>query len=206
MNKTHIPLSKECQYCGSVFSKTINESIKNWTSRHKYCSRACADKAKLGKPSWNKGLHNWWTPNPKGVKRNLTPEWRKKLSDAGKRSWDERYTKEEQKILRAKQVATRKANGNFKGTLGRKRELSTNWLGDRATYNAIHRWIQKNWEKTGICENCGATPKPCGRKRWGTEWHNLNRKYNRENKKDWIELCSKCHHLFDKKWTLEVQI
>jgi hypothetical protein len=198
MNKNRIPPSKECRYCKKTFLKPKTESLKDWVNRHKYCSRKCKDDDLIGKPSWNKGLHNWWTPNPKGIKRKMSLEWRKKLSDSAKRTWNEKWTKEEQEILRKKQIITRRLHGNFKGTLGKTEELSAVWLGDKATYNTKHRWIQKHWVKTGICESCKTKPKPYGRRKQGTEWHNINRNYDRKNREDWIELCPKCHRLFDK--------
>ena len=64
------------------------------------------------------------------------------------------------------------------------------WKGDKATYNSIHRYVQKNWDKKGVCSHCG--------KKGKTDWANIDHKYNRENKNDWIELCRKCHIKFDK--------
>lgn len=40
--------TKDCLFCNSAFSKPYVESMKAWTSRHKYCSRVCCDKAKIG--------------------------------------------------------------------------------------------------------------------------------------------------------------
>lgn len=40
-------LSKGCLNCGKSFDKPVNESMKNWSARHKYCSRGCSDKAKI---------------------------------------------------------------------------------------------------------------------------------------------------------------
>lgn len=39
-------LTKFCPVCNSEFPKPYNESKKAWESRHKFCSRACADEAK----------------------------------------------------------------------------------------------------------------------------------------------------------------
>ena len=64
------------------------------------------------------------------------------------------------------------------------------WMGSKATYNSIHKWVQNNFKKTGCCELC------C--KKIKTEWANIDHNYNRQNKKDWKELCRNCHTKFDK--------
>lgn len=73
-------MEKECLFCGNLFTKPVNESLKNWNHRHKYCSRKCADTAKKGThPSPNtefkkgmiapnRGKSAWWC---KGEKNNF---------------------------------------------------------------------------------------------------------------------------------------
>lgn len=73
-------MEKECLFCGNLFTKRQNESLKNWNNRHKYCSRKCADIAKKGKRygiatefkkghiPHHKGKSAWWV---KGEKNNF---------------------------------------------------------------------------------------------------------------------------------------
>lgn len=68
------------------------------------------------------------------------------------------------------------------------------WRGDKAAYGSKHDWILRNYQKTGICEKCGArrgTAWPSG-----TEWANISGKYKR-SRGDFIELCRSCHRFFD---------
>lgn len=55
-------------------------------------------------------------------------------------------------------------------------------------YNSLHKWIQRNWGKIGICELCGE-------KRY-TEFANKNGDYTRE-RKNYHELCRPCHSKID---------
>lgn len=72
------------------------------------------------------------------------------------------------------------------------------WKDDKATYNSKHRWVQKNFKRTGKCEFCGITPPPRSNGYSGTEWSNISGNYDRNDRKDWQELCSKCHKFYDK--------
>jgi hypothetical protein len=82
--------------------------------------------------------------------------------------------------------------------LGKKGEADPCWKGESATYSAKHRWIQNNWQKTGMCEICLMERKPRAgtRLKWGTHWANKSGNYVRE-RSDWLELCPKCHKSFD---------
>jgi hypothetical protein len=76
MTNTSEKLSKQCKSCGKTFYKPTNLSMKNWTERSVFCSRACINKGRVsfrkGKPlgydvwnkgkkglqvAWNKGIH-----------------------------------------------------------------------------------------------------------------------------------------------------
>lgn len=37
-------LTKPCLQCGTTITKPYNESLKNWSTRHKFCSRSCSMK------------------------------------------------------------------------------------------------------------------------------------------------------------------
>jgi len=79
-----------------------------------------------------------------------------------------------------------------------------NWTGDSPSYAAVHAWVHRNFEKTGACEECGATPDPIqmvwkGVKptvRQATEWANISGEYHR-SRDDFRELCKPCHARFD---------
>ena len=72
------------------------------------------------------------------------------------------------------------------------------WEGDDVSYGGIHSWLMRNIPKQGKCSECGATPRPQGSRKYGTEWHNLSGKYQR-NTSDWIELCKRCHSVADQR-------
>lgn len=187
------PDTKKCQVCGKQYEKKRTISRKNW-QYSKYCSLKCLGESKkgkpffdsTGKPSWNKGKTGYMS---KDGRKNIGTATRRRVKGWDKVFWEK---------VRTKMVKTRKERGNFKGTLGLTGELSAPWKGDKANYNSKHKWIQKHWKKTGICQECGKETKPFGNRRWGTEWHNKNRDYNRESKDGWVELCIKCHRQADR--------
>lgn len=71
----------------------------------------------------------------------------------------------------------------------RLREKNPGWRGDEASYNAIHRWRQRNCPKSGECAHCN--------KRQKTHWANISGEYRREDETDWLELCEDCHNKYD---------
>ena len=75
---------------------------------------------------------------------------------------------------------TRKPNGAGHG----------NWKGDSARYSAVHMWLRRNRQKSGVCDECGAEG--------FTEWANVSGEYRREDRLDWRELCRSCHRRADK--------
>ena len=60
--------------------------------------------------------------------------------------------------------------------------------GEEASYNAKHRWLQRNVKKPELCGHCG--------EKKILQWANISKKYLRDLS-DWIALCVKCHHIFD---------
>jgi len=66
------------------------------------------------------------------------------------------------------------------------------WKGTRASYSAVHKWINNILGKPKKCDICGSTTKP------KYEWACINHEYKRVLS-DWVRLCSKCHKAFDKK-------
>lgn len=72
------------------------------------------------------------------------------------------------------------------------------WLGNNAGYSSKHITINKYWPKTGVCQNCGKVGIPNGHNKIGTQWANVDHKYNRDDKSTWMEMCSSCNLLYDK--------
>jgi len=174
---------KMCLYCKKIIYNTFRKL--EW-KRKKYCSQECRHLADRGKPTWNKGKTGW-----------MSEEGRKKVGDAIRERL-KTWTSEQRKERHAKSVATRKLRGNFNGQLGKSKEQIYIWKGDKAGYSSKHKWIIKHWTKTGICENCGNSPKPYGNRKFGTEWHSKDHKYNREDRNTWLEVCKSCHNKLDK--------
>jgi len=161
------------------------------------------NKGKKGlQTAWNKGIKIDRTKYPNyGHFKKHTLEAKQKMAEVLQK-WRNNTSLEDQNVSRtkghAKAIANGLARGSFKGTLGKLKELSNVWKGNNASYSSKHKWIQKYWQKTGVCEKCGNSPKPYGNRKWGTEWHSLDGEYNREDRKAWLELCKSCHKIFDK--------
>lgn len=106
----------------------------------------------------------------------------------------------EQRFNRTRGIAESRQNGTYvNGRLGKIGEKDPNWLGEDASYNSKHRWIQNHWQKTNVCENCGEEkhPNPNTRLKYATQWHNISKTYHRE-RSDWMEVCISCHRKLDK--------
>jgi len=65
--------------------------------------------------------------------------------------------------------------------------------GEDVSYSRIHHWIVKKLGKPDKCEHCGISGL-FGRK---INWANKSYLY-KNDVKDWIRLCLKCHRLYDK--------
>lgn len=199
-NKIKAPRTKKCSYCGEEFEKKDSMGMRRWLLKAKYCSSQCKTDASRGRFTWNKGLKIDRAKYPNmGHLQKHTAVALEKITEANRvnaKKHGSRYYSELQK----KAIAVGLERGSYKGTLGKKKGLCAVWKGDEASYNSKHRWIQKNWQKTGVCQECGAVTKPFGKRKWGTEWHNLDGKYDRENISSWREVCPKCHRKLDKKY------
>lgn len=164
--------SKKCVGCNKEFFK--DDKPSRWNKK-KYCSIKCYDDSRRGKKMIGERLEKQRRAQLKMIS-SITPEMR---VDMNKRI-----------------LETRKKGTWFPSMLGKKGEDCPNWLGEDAGYNGKHRWIQQNWKKTGVCEECGCTPTAKG-KQFGTHWSNNDHTYNRD-RKEWQELCPKCHYKKDK--------
>lgn len=59
------------------------------------------------------------------------------------------------------------------------------WKGDAAGYHAVHKWVNRQKEKTGTCSDCGRADRP-------TVWANLDGEYSRDPD-TWGEKCVPCN-------------
>lgn len=185
MKKYTPGITKQCKQCRKHFNKNYYSSWKEW-GKQKYCSPKCASLAYRGTAAWNKGKTGYMSK--KGRERIAETQRKRLLA----------LSPEKMKIMLDKVHKIRRKRNNYTGTLGRTKELCYAWKGNNAGYSSKHKWIQKHWTKTGTCESCGLSPEPYGKRRWGTEWHSIDHKYNREDKNTWIEVCKSCHLKLDK--------
>lgn len=73
-----------------------------------------------------------------------------------------------------------------------KGDKNVNWKGEKASYRAIHIWVEIWKGKPEYCIKCGVH----GTKQ-KMHWANISGEYKRDLT-DWIRLCPKCHGEFDK--------
>ena len=81
-----------------------------------------------------------------------------------------------------------------RGREGTRGEKAWNWKEEDVGYSALHRWVRKNFAKTGICQeydrNVGSKTQA------GTHWACIGHEYTRK-REAWRELCPRCHRAFD---------
>lgn len=175
--------SKFCGQCGIRFKQPLGVKGERWRLRQ-FCTAKCQ---KLALKQYNTGRPKPFSPEAKAkialnISRYISKETLLQKQERLKRSYETRLERD----------------GHWAPPKHLPAERSHCWLGDNATYNSKHKWIQKHWVKTGICEHCGLKklPKPGGRLKHHNHWANISGKYLRV-REDWLELCSKCHRLFD---------
>ena len=78
-------------------------------------------------------------------------------------------------------------------------EAHPNWKGDKSLPGTIHDWINRWYEKSGTCEECGAE----GRTHFAFN-HRLGE--HTRNRGDYRELCPKCHNLWDIEMDVQVNV
>lgn len=214
----HKSLEKACKQCKKIFQKPKTCGLPEWSGRE-YCSRLCVNQSKKGiltpalaKYAFKKGsevgrltrFKKGITPWNKDKKDYLTKKAKLNIAKGQQVRFSKMTHREKQKqaegllLWREKNTkvwiqAIRRASKKRQG------DKNPLWKDENATYNTKHKWIQRHWIKTGICEECGAKPIARGRRRWGTEWSNQSGEYRRNDRTDWRELCKKCHIQFDKK-------
>lgn len=60
------------------------------------------------------------------------------------------------------------------------------WKGERASYAAVHIWVNNHFGRPQKCESCNTTENRM------YHWANLSGTYSRE-RSDWLRLCVPCH-------------
>lgn len=82
----------------------------------------------------------------------------------------------------------------LKGKIGAN---SRRWVGDKATYAALHRHIRKIYGNPAFCDKCGTPNKKVGKRNCSyVQWASKAGVYSR-NREDWLRLCVKCHYRHD---------
>jgi len=168
---------KLCQEYGKALTK-----IQIYQKR-KRCSAECYHKSRKGSIPWNLGKTGYVTENGRNAmaengRRNLLKQTPKQVAERIKKT-----------------IKNREGNWTPPMT-GKKGEKCPNWMGEQAGYNGKHKWVQKNWKKTGVCQECGKIPISKGRNKYATQWSNNDHKYRRI-REEWQELCPKCHRKKD---------
>jgi hypothetical protein len=78
-----------------------------------------------------------------------------------------------------------------RGKTGLPGALNPAWRGDAAGEDAIHKWLNAQYPKTGVCEEC---EQQASRTHYAYKHH--PKPYTR-NRDDYRELCTSCHKRFD---------
>lgn len=146
-------LAKLCIACGKEFAKPQNESMKNWTNRHKYCSRKCSDAHKKGKPTWNKGVKTGIVPKTafkKGEFRHPETAFKK-----GQKAWN--------KGLDGKKYLSDEARRKMSTWAGKSGVGTPNWRGGTTKLGTCIRSLNvyKEW-RTACFERDNRTCVLCG--------------------------------------------
>jgi len=71
---------------------------------------------------------------------------------------------------------------------------------DGLSISGIHGWVQRNFEKSEMCDFCNEKPEPAKDGRSRLHWANKSGKYLRD-REDWHVLCVSCHSDYDRSWT-----
>lgn len=64
------------------------------------------------------------------------------------------------------------------------------WKGDKASYDAKHKWINYHFGRPQECERCGTKEKRM------YHWANKDKTYKR-SREGWVRMCVPCHKAFD---------
>jgi hypothetical protein len=73
-----------------------------------------------------------------------------------------------------------------------KGETHSRWLGDNIGYTGIHLWLNKMYEKIGICELC--------KQKNNTDFALIPGKEYKRKRENYFEICRSCHSKIDNKY------
>lgn len=68
-------------------------------------------------------------------------------------------------------------------------ENNYRWKTRNMNYMSLHNWLRANFKKKGVCEGC--------KKKKKTDWACKDHKSYTKSRTDWIELCRRCHIIYD---------
>jgi hypothetical protein len=190
-------ITLKCKLCGKEF-----DVYKCRIKKAKYCSKKCKDEDLKKCIPHNKGKNNIFVKCSKCSRKFKTYLSKIKLGGG-------KYCS-----IKCRCESIR-GNGNPKYWLGKKRnpelmeklhsltrgkyreDNSPVWKGDEVGYSGLHMWVRgKLGAHPKFCEFCGIMGKQNGRS-WSIQWANKSGLYKR-NISDWLHLCIKCHHSYDK--------
>lgn len=135
-----------------------------------------------GRTQFKKGHSGYWTgknrPSPSAKTRAQIS-----IGLTGKKQSGETIQKRVAKLRGKKRTLEQRIR--FSG------ENNPSWKGDKVGYGALHDWVTSRLGRPHFCAYCGTN------KAKKFEWANISRTYRRELS-DFIRLCTRCHHLFDR--------
>jgi len=70
---------------------------------------------------------------------------------------------------------------------------NSNWKGEKAKYQAFHRFVKRHFGQPNYCEMCGTTENRI------YHWAAKNHAKGGRNREDWLRLCIPCHWKYDGK-------
>ena len=137
--------------------------------------------------------------------RRHSEETRRKMSEARRgfrASAESRAKMSAANVGRRHTAETRKRISETLRAMQRTGARTYNWKGDDVGYSALHAWVARYKEKTGVCTDCGNEVGTT--RRTGTEWANVSGRYLRDLD-DFVELCIPCHRARDSRKTQSVR-
>lgn len=163
---------------GYTQPESIKEKIRLKASgkKHSEESKNKISASKKGSIPWNKGKKIPYRPRP-GMKGKVP--WNKQGKEivciCGKSVWMKPYRIKKGSKYCSKDCAFADENNH-------------KWKGNDVSYSGLHKWVTEHKGKAKMCINCQSTI--------SVQWASKSHKYLR-NIDDWLELCSKCHGIYD---------
>ena len=87
-----------------------------------------------------------------------------------------------------------------KNNIGKKRPKHSLLLQKEVLgYSGVHTWIEREFEKHKVCDNCKENPGKAKDGRNLIHWANKDGRYLKK-RENWLCLCQSCHSKYDKSW------